>query len=161
FDDLADRRLQCTLHDVDAGALVVVVDLEFIQYAACVQQRYAAAGHDAFFDGRAGGVQGVVNTVLALLHFDLGCAADLEHGNTAGKFRQAFLQFLTIVIRRGLFDLRLDLRYAGFDILLRTGAIDDGGVFLGDGHTLGLAEHAEIHRLELDAEVFADDLTLG
>ena len=40
-------------------------------------------------------------------------------------------------------------------------AVDDGGVVLGDGDLLGLAEHVEGDVLELDAEVFADQLAAG
>ena len=47
------------------------------------------------------------------------------------------------------------------DLLLLAGAVDDGGVLLGDRHPLGLAEHGEGDVLELDAEVFGDDLTAG
>ena len=47
------------------------------------------------------------------------------------------------------------------DLLLLAGAVDDGRVLLGDRHLLGAAEHGERHVLELDAEVFGDDLAAG
>ena len=39
--------------------------------------------------------------------------------------------------------------------------MDDGGVVLGDGHALGLAQHLDRDVLELDAEIFGDHLAAG
>src|SRR5690606_13207519 len=61
----------------------------------------------------------------------------------------------------GFFDLLLDLTNASVDFSFLTGTIDDGGVFLGDRHLLGAAEHVERNAFELDAEVFGNDLTAG
>ena len=52
-------------------------------------------------------------------------------------------------------------RDAAFDAGLVAGAVDDRGVVLGDRDLLGLAEHVEGDVLELDAEVFADQLAAG
>src|SRR5579871_3618780 len=49
------------------------------------QQRDAAARQDAFLDSRAGGMHRVINAVLALLHLDLGGAADADHRDAAGE----------------------------------------------------------------------------
>ena len=46
-------------------------------------------------------------------------------------------------------------------VLLLAGAVDDGGVLLGDRDLLGAAEHGERDVLELDAEVFRDHLAAG
>src|ERR1700693_3414682 len=48
-------------------------------------QRRAAARHNAFLDGSAGGVEGVLAPVLLLLDLDLGGAADPDHRHPAGK----------------------------------------------------------------------------
>ncbi len=125
------------------------------------QQRDAAAGDDAFFDRRAGGVEGVVDAVLLLLDFDFGRAADADHRDAARELGETLLQLLTVVVRGGLLDLRLDLRDAAFDVGLLAGAVDDRGVFLLDADPLGAAEHLEGHVLELDAEVFGDHLAAG
>src|SRR5256714_105231 len=103
----------------------------------------------------------VINAILAVLHLDFGRAADADHRDAAGELGQPFLQLLTVVVRGGFLDLRLDLRNAGFDVGLLAGAVDDGGVFLVDHHLLGAAEHLQGDVLELDAEIFRDRLTTG
>src|SRR4029077_4303638 len=103
----------------------------------------------------------VINAILALLDLDLGRAADADHRDAARELGQTLLQLLTVVVRGGLLDLRLDLRHARLDVGLLAGAVDDGGVFLVDHHLLGAAEHLQGDVLELDAEVFRDRLTTG
>jgi hypothetical protein len=103
----------------------------------------------------------VVNAILALLHLDLGGAANSDHGNATRQFGQSLLQLLRVVVRGGLLDLRLDLLDARFDIRLLAGAADDGGVLLLDHHLLGTAEHAHRHFVELDAKIFRDRLSAG
>src|SRR5690606_25496709 len=92
---------------------------------------------------------------------DLGRAADADDRDAAGQLGQTFLQLLLVVVRGGVLDLLLDLADAGLDGGLLTDAVDDGGVVLGDGDLLGLAQHVEGDVLELDAEVFRDDLAAG
>ena len=101
--------------DVDAGPLVVVVELD-LRAPWPPQQRHAAAGDDAFLDRGAGCVQRVLDAVLLLLHFDLGCAADADHRDAARELGQALLQLLLVVVRGGLLDLRLDLLDAALDV---------------------------------------------
>ena len=107
------------------------------------QQRDAAARQDAFLDRGAGRVHRVVDAILALLHLDLGGAADADHRDAAGELGQPLLQLLTVVVRGGLLDLRLDLRHARLDVGLLAGAVDDRGVLLVDHHLLGAAEHVD------------------
>src|SRR5580700_1342949 len=125
------------------------------------QERNAAAGYDAFFDGRTGRMHRVINAILALLDLDLGRAADADHRDAARQLGQTLLQLLTVVVRGGFLDLRLDLRNAGFDVDFLAGAADDGGVLLVDHHLLGATEHGERDVLHLDAEVFRDRLAAG
>jgi hypothetical protein len=60
---------------------------------ARVEQRDAAAGHDALLDRGAGGVQRVVDAVLLLLHLDLGRAADADDRDAAGELGQRSCSF--------------------------------------------------------------------
>src|SRR5690606_30569065 len=115
----------------------------------------------AFFNRRTGGVEGVVDAVLLFLHFDFGRAADADHRDAAGQLGQTLLQLFLVVVRGGVLDLTLDLADAAFDAVLFTRTVHDGGVVLGDRDLLGLAQHFERDALQLDAEVFADQLTAG
>src|SRR6476619_1486254 len=159
--DLAGGPGQRLADDLDAGLLVVVGGLDALELLGGAQQGDAAARYDAFFNRRTGRMHRVVNAVLALLDFAFGRAADADHRDAAGELGQTLLQLLTVVVRGGFLDLRLDLVDAGLDIGLLAGAVDDGGVLLVDHHLLGATEHVERDVLELDAEIFRDRLTTG
>ena len=58
-----------------------------------IEQRHAAAGDDAFLDRGAGRVHGVVDAILALLHLDLGGAADPDDRHAAGELGQPLRSF--------------------------------------------------------------------
>jgi hypothetical protein len=70
--DLAQRGLERAAHDGDAGVLVGVGAGQAFERLGAMHQRHAAADDDAFLHRGAGGVQRVVDAVLALLHLDLG-----------------------------------------------------------------------------------------
>src|SRR6202166_3081440 len=159
--DLAGRRGQRLAHDLDAGLLVVVLGAQALELLGGAQQGDAAARYDAFFDRRTGRMHRVINAILALLHLDFGRAADADHRDAARELGQTFLQLLTVVVRGGFLDLRLDLIDARLDVGPLAGAVDDGGVLLVDHHLLGAAEHVERDVLELDAEIFRDRLAAG
>src|SRR6185312_6871242 len=153
-EDLASRRLQGLAHDLNADLLVFIVGLQRVERLAGAQQRDATTRNDAFFNGCAGRVQRVVDAVLAFLDFDFRRAANLDDGHAACKLSQTLLELLAIVVRGRFLDLRLDLLYAGFNVGLLAGAVNERRVFLVDRHLLGAAEHFECYGLELDAEVF-------
>ena len=73
------------------------------------QQRDTAAGDDALFDGRLGGVHGVLDAGLLLLHLGLGRGTDVDDGDTADELREALLELLAVVVGGGLLDLVADL----------------------------------------------------
>src|ERR1700744_832437 len=159
--DLAGRSGQRLAHDLDAGLLVVVLGADALELLGSTEQGDAAARQDTFLDSRAGRMHRVINAILALLHLDLGRAADADHRDAACELGQTLLQLLTVVVRGGLLDLRLDLLNARLDIGLLAGAVDDRGGLLVDHHLLGAAKHVEGDVLELDAEVFRDCLAAG
>ena len=72
-------------------------------------QRDAAAGNDAFFDGRARRMQRIFDAGLLLFHFDFGRRADFDRRDAAGQLGQTLLQLLAVVVGSGVFDLRADL----------------------------------------------------
>ena len=106
----------------------------------CLQQRDAAAGHDALLERRAGRLQRVLDAVLLLLHLRLGGRADLHHGDAAGELGQALLELLAIEVRVGVLDFGFDLVDASLDRLGVTGAVDDGGRVLGHHHATSASE---------------------
>ena len=85
-------------HDGDTGVLVAVRAGHAVKHLASLDQSDAATDDDAFLDGRTGRVQGVINAVLALFHFDFGHAADADHRNAARQFRHTLLQLLAVVV---------------------------------------------------------------
>ncbi len=93
------------------------------------QQGDAAAGHDALGHGGAGGVQGVLDPALGLLHLRLGRAADADDGHAAGQLRQPFAELLLVVLALGLLHLGADLVDALLDVALLAGAVDDACSF--------------------------------
>src|ERR1700733_14891022 len=92
------------------------------------QQSDATARYDAFFNRRTGRMHRVINAILALLHLDLGRAADADHRDAARELGQTLLQLLTVVVRGGFLDLRLDLVDSRLDVGLLADAVDDRGV---------------------------------
>ena len=113
---------------------------------SATDQRNAAAGDDAFFDGSAGSVHRVFHAGFLFLHFGFGRGADLDHGNAADELRQAFLELLAVVVAGGLVDLAANFLHAAFDLARLAFAFDDGGVVLVDGDFLGLAEIGQPER---------------
>src|SRR6185503_311848 len=161
FRNLANRSFQRLQHDIDTGLDVGIVVVDAADGLLGAQERHAAARHDAFLNGRSRRVESVLDAVLLFLDLDLGRTTDTDHGDAAGQFRKALLQLLAVVVRGGFLDLRLDLRDAGFDVLLLAGALDDRGVFLVDHHLAGAAEHVDGDAFQLHAEFIGDQLTAG
>ena len=126
------------------------------------QQGHAAAGQNAFFDGRTRGVQGVFDAGLLLLHVGFGVGADRDDRHAAGQLGQPLLELLLSYSLVGLLDLACEsARSASAMSSLLAGAFDDRGVVLVDGDLLGPAELLERDVLELHAEVFADQRAAG
>ena len=149
------RRMICD------AELLLVVELERVERRLRADERDAAAGDDALFDGRAGRVERVFDAGLLLLHLGLGGCADLDDRDAADELREALLELLAIVVGRGVLDLGADLGDAALDLVLVAGAVDDRGVVLVDGDALGAAEVGDRDVLELEAELLGDDLTAG
>src|SRR5689334_15551739 len=103
----------------------------------------------------------VIDAVLALLDLGLGRAADADDGNATRQLRQALLQFLLVVIRGRLLDLRAQLGAASRNVRLLAGSVDYRRAVLVDTHLLCRAEHVERHAFQLDAEILADNLAAG
>ena len=73
------------------------------------EQADAAAGDDAFGHRGPGGVQGVLDAALGLLHLGFGGRADLDDRHAAGQLREPLGELLLVVLALGLVHLRADL----------------------------------------------------
>src|SRR5207302_7968826 len=102
--ELAERLLERADDDRRARPLVVLEAVELDRLDR-VQERDAAARHDALLEGRAGGLERVLDAVLLLLHLRLGRRTDLDDGHAAGQLREALLQLLAIEVGVGVLDL--------------------------------------------------------
>jgi hypothetical protein len=109
--DLAEGLLDGAADDLHPEALLVV-ELEVVERGRQADERHAAAGDDALFDGRAGRVERVLDAGLLLLHLDLGRGADLDHGHAAGELGEALLELLAVVVAGGVLDLGRGSRFS-------------------------------------------------
>ena len=123
-----------------------------------VQQRDAAARHDALLEGGAGGLQRVLDAVLLLLHLRLGGSADLDDGDAAGQLGEPLLELLAVEVGVGVLDLGLQLLDPGLDPLGVTGTVDDRRRVLRDDDAAGVAELCDLRVLELEAHLLGDHL---
>src|SRR5690606_3697549 len=103
--------------------------------------------------------QRVFHAGFLLFHFHLGAGTNLDYRNAASQLGYALLQFFLVVVRGSIFDLTTDLAHAGFDRLGVTVTVDDGGVFLGQYHALGLAQVFNGSTFQAQAHFFGDDST--
>src|SRR3954467_3370544 len=121
--DLTERFLDGAANDRQAERLLFR-QLELVERALRTNQRNAAAWDNALFDSRASRMECVLDAGLLLLHLDFGRSANLDHGDATDELRQALLELLAVVVRRGLFDLLADLLDARFDRVLLARAVD-------------------------------------
>src|SRR6478735_1722164 len=158
--DLAGRGLEGLAHDVDAD-LGIAFELDLVEGRDGLQEGGAAAGDEALFDGRTGRRECILDAVLLLLELDLGGCADLDDGDATGQLGQALLELLTVVVRGGLLDLRLDLAHATLDLVGLAVAVDDRRVVLGRDDATGRTEVLDGDRVELAPDLLADDGAAG
>ena len=125
------------------------------------QESDTTTGDDAFFNGRTGGVQGVVDAVLLLLELGLGRGTHVDDGDAAGQLGEAFLELFLIVVGGGLVDLATDELHAALDVGGLAGTLDDRGVLLVSDDALGATEVSHLDGFELDTEVIGDEAATG
>src|SRR6185436_5258018 len=117
-----------------------------------------ATGDDALLERRTGRLDGVLDTVLLLLHLGLGRGPDLDHGDATRQLCEALLELLAVEVGVGVLDLRLQLLDPALDRLAVTGAVDDRRRVLVDDDAAGAAELRELRVLELEAHLLGDHL---
>ena len=158
--DLVERGRAGADDDLVADLLVVGQPLG-LDGRGRAEQGDAAAGEDALLERRAGGVQGVLDAGLLLLHLALGRGPDVDLGHAAGQLGQPLLELLAVVVALGVGDLAADRLDAALDRLVAAGALDDGRVVLVDQDLLGAAQVIEADVLQLDAQRLEDRLAAG
>src|SRR6185369_17645722 len=99
--------------------------LEAFKRLGGIEQCGAAAGHDAFLDCGAGGMEGVIDAILAFLDLDLCRSADLDDRNAAGELGETLLQLLDIIFAVAILDLRPDGIAPALDRFRIAGTIDE------------------------------------
>src|SRR5581483_10987061 len=160
--DGADRLLQGASHDLGAEFLIAFELLgRFFGCRNAAQQGDAAAGHDAFRDCGAGGVQGILDAALGLFHLGLGRGADLDNGHAADQFGQPFAELLLVVLAFGLLQLSANLTDALLNVGSFASAADDRAILLLDLDRLGFAQLLQLDILQLQTKVLADEGAAG
>ena len=99
--------------------------------------------------------------MLLLLQLDLGGRADLDDRDATGQLGEALLELLFVVVRGGVLDLRLDLGHSGLDLVRLAGSVDDRRVVLGGNDATRRPEVLRRDRVELAADLLADDRAAG
>ena len=147
-------------HDLCTGGLVAV-EFELFNRVDAANQGHAAAGNNAFFNRRTGGVQGVFDTGFLFFHFRFAAGTDVDLCHAAGQFGQPLLQFFTVIIAGGGVDLGANLVDAAFDVRLAADAFDDDGVVVVDGDFLGLTQLCQLDLVQFDTQILKDRLSTG
>src|SRR5207237_2636337 len=127
--ELTERLLERAQDDQRARALVALEALaDLADRIGRVQQRDAAARNDALLEGRAGGLQRVLDAVLLLLHLGLGRSADLDDRDAARQLGEALLELLAVEVGVRRLDLVLDLLDRSLALIGSAGTVGAGGL---------------------------------
>ncbi|MBA7668309.1 hypothetical protein ES703_76419 [subsurface metagenome] len=155
FEKLSDNHIALVagvIHDLSCRCFKgVTYNIEadfFVAFGLCsglfnlpdgTEEHDTTTGNNAFFSCRSRCVKRIFKKVLTLLHFRLGCGTCFDDGNSAGQFRQTFLQFFAVVVTGCLFDLVADLVTTSSNVFLFAGSFDYCGCFLAYDDFFGLA----------------------
>ena len=106
-------------------------------------------------------MQSILYPGLLFFHFYFSSCTNFDDGNTADKRSKSFLQFFSVVVGGGLFDLVANLFYSALNIRGLTFSIDDDGIFLVNSDPLSVAHVFDVNIFQLHANVFSDDCSAG
>ncbi|CAB4680750.1 unannotated protein [freshwater metagenome] len=160
--DESGRSLERTVDSASTSGFVTFKRFDgLVQRCTGTKKCSTATGDNTFFDCCTSCAERVFDAVLLFLEFNLGGCANLDDRNAARKLRKALLELLAIPIGIGVVDLTLDLRNTTVDVGGLAGTFNDGGFVLGHNNLAGGAEEVEGGRVELEADLFADDLAAG
>src|SRR5699024_2381663 len=144
FGDLFQWCFNTDLNDPGAGCFVAF-EFQVGKRSLCsFNEGNATTGDDTFFNGSFRVADSVFDASFAFFELDFGCCTGTDDCDTTGQFGQAFLQFLTVVIRIGVFDFGTDLGDTACDLLGVAGTFDNGGLVFGDDDLAGGTQHIEV-----------------
>src|SRR5215208_752450 len=150
------------MHYPGAGPLVAVQGVEQLSYRPLsVQQRHAAAWHDALLQGRAGRREGILHAVLLLPQLAIRRGADLDDGHAASQLGEPLVELLAVVVRGGDPELTFQLSDAVFYPLGVARAAHDGGAVLRHDRLPRPPQLVELGILQLEAQLLGDDFSAG
>ena len=132
-----------------------------VQTIGQLQKCGATTGNDALFDGRPGGVQGILDPQLAVLEFRFRGSTHFDDGDAAGELGDALVQLLAVVVGVGGIEFSLDGGHTvgdGGTVILRG---HDRGALLADGDAASFAEIRQLHFVQGHRPVFTDQRSAG
>src|SRR6218665_3123979 len=159
--DLLERSFDGNLDDIRTRCLISG-ELEPLECNRTgLDECNTATRNNSLFHGRLRVTNSVLNAVLPLLELDLGRSTRLDDGNSTGKLCESFLQLLTVVVGVGVLDLSADLCHPPRDLLRVTSSLDDGRLVFGNDNLASLTKQVKRRVLELESDLFGNDLTTG
>ncbi len=157
-NDLLARSLKGFLDDLDSMLLVEVFHLNIVQSLGAIQQSSSSSDDNTFLQSTSGGHDGIIESVLDLLDFDLGGSTDLDDSDASTKLGLSLLKFLLIILRGRESHFLSDLVDPGLDGLLITSTVDDDGLILVDDDFLGSTQNSNLDIFEGHSELSVKDL---
>lgn len=88
--------------------------------------------------------------MLLLVELDLCGRTHTNDAHTTSELGDTLLEFLAVPLGVRVVVLSTQLDDATLDVGLITGAVNDGGVVLGNDNLLGTAQNLEAHLVELE-----------
>src|SRR5581483_5984035 len=106
---------------------LIATEIQVVQGGDSGHQRGTATRDNTLFDSGASGGKRILHAMFLLFQLDFGGSTDFDHAHATGKFRQALLQLLAVIIAGGLVDQGTNLSDASLDSFLRASTLNDGG----------------------------------
>ena len=161
FHDFLHWNGQRVADDVDADLGIFLFELHILEGFHSVHKSHTAAGDDTFFDSRAGCGESVFDAMFLFFELGFGGCANTDDGNTAGEFRQTFLEFLAVIIAGGVVDLNADLFDTTLDGVGVAFAAHDRCVVFVDRDLFGTAKIFNGGVFQLASGLFGDNGSVG
>ena len=158
LSDVTQWVFQDLLDDANTRFFIADQFADFLESLFRTKECDAAARNDALCKCSSCRALGVFEQVLTFLHLCFGDRTDVDLSHTAGKFRQAFLKLLAIVIAVRCFDFLADLSNAFCDGVFLSAAANEDCVVAGDANFLDFPKIAQLNAFEVDAKIFKDHL---